>query len=960
MGELPSLRPCSHKTLPNTGSIYSNSVKLVILNCQSIKNKVTDFREMIESLAPDITLGSESWLTSEHCSEEFFPGNFTVHRRDRADGYGGVFIAHPSSKTLKREIELETDCELVICSMLLKNGKKAFFFSFYRPNDLPNHIDELTRALKLVHLQNKDPIIVIGGDFNFPGINWDNYAHMPSKPYPASSRNFLDLLGDFSLEQLNRSPTRGDSILELLITNRPESVLNIGTDLGIGDHGKLVVSDFLLSHKACSSEKRTVLQFNKADWTGFKNYITSKLSENILVLSRPMVDEKWQHLKTAIAQGIDIFVPKKQFITVNEPLWYTTEIRRIRRQQRVVRNRLRNETNPKLKAKFAKSRAELKKLLGKTHAEFKSTTLETSLKSNPKFFWKYVKSLRKNNNSPVNALINNNKQAGICEMETANLLNLQFQSVFTVEDENMTAEIPMLTNQLMPKILVGCDGVRNLLLSLDSNKSPGPDKIAPRVLKELANEISPFLTDLFQQSLESGAVPREWKDACICPIFKSGSELDPANYRPVSLTSIVCKVLEHIIYTDVMQHLNSHALITDTQHGFRRGRSCETQLALFVHDIQSKLDSGKEVDAVFIDFAKAFDTVPHLRLLKKLKTFGIHDQVLLWIKSFLSNRRQKVVINGQESGWVDVQSGVPQGSVLGPLLFLLFVNDLPNILLCNSKFFADDSSLYDEVRFEEPFRLQRDLDTLSVWCKTWQLKLNEEKCLVMRFSRKRMKTVPDYHLEGTPLKVVSSIKYLGIIITDDMRWNTQIEKITGMANQRLRFVQRIFRNCPQKVKETGYFSLVRPLVEYCSTIWNPYRVGQVQEIEMVQRRAARFVMSNYRRDQSVTVMIKSLQWDSLRSRREAHCMGLFDKFVTLANSHLVEGIFRRNLRGGRHCHSNSLMEIHARSDPYYWSYFLHAIRRWNSLPKDSLKLQEIQFGNEGIGVPPNMGVPLAC
>lgn len=948
------LNPQNQKIVPNTGSPYINSLKLVVLNCQSIKNKAIPFREMVESLAPDIIFGSESWLTPEHCSEEFFPGNLTVHRKDRADGYGGVFIAHPSNLTLKREIELETDCELVICSILLKNGKKAFLFSFYRPNDQPNHIDEFIRALKLVHFQNKDPIIVIGGDFNFSGINWDNYVHMPSMPYPASSQKFLDLLGEFSLEQLNRFPTRGDSILELLITNKPESVLNIRTDSGIGDHGQLVVSDFSLSYKAGSSEKRTVLQFNKADWTGFKNYIIPKFSENIFSQSLPSVDEKWQHFKTTIAQGIDIFVPKKQFSTANEPLWYTTEIRRIRRQQRVVRNRLRNETNPKLKEKFTELRAELKKLLAKTHADFKNTTLETSLKSNPKFFWKYVKSLRKNNNSPVNTLINNNKQVGVCEIETANLLNLQFQSVFTVEDENLPAEIPMLTDKLMPKILVSCDGVRNLLLSLDSNKSPGPDKITPRVLKELSNEISPFLTDLFQQSLESGTVPREWKDASICPIFKSGSELDPANYRPVSLTSVVCKVLEHIIYTNVMQHLNSQALITDTQHGFRRGRSCETQLALFAHDIQSKLDSGKEVDAVFIDFAKAFDTVPHLRLLKKLKTFGIHDQTLLWIKSFLSNRRQKVVINGKDSDWVDVQSGVPQGSVLGPLLFLLFVNDLPNILSCNSKFFADDSSLYDEVRVEEPFRLQRDLDILSKWCRTWQLKLNEKKCLVMRFSRKRTKTVPDYHLEGIPLKVVSSIKYLGITITDDMRWSTHIDKITGMANQRLRFVQRIFRNCPQKVKETGYLSLVRPLVEYCSTIWNPYRVGQVQEIEMVQRRAARFVMGNYKRDQSVTQMIQGLQWDSLRSRREAQCMGLFGKFVTSENFNLVEEIFKRNHRGGRHCHSNPLMEIHARSDPYYWSYFLHAIRRWNSLPKDSLKLQEIQFGNEGIGVHSSM------
>jgi hypothetical protein len=945
MGEFPILQPRNHQT---------DGLKIITLNFQSLKNKTIKFREIVESEAPDIIFGSESWLTSEHSTAEYFPSNLTVYRRDREDGYGGVFIAHSCTINSTRETELETDCELVVCSMNLKNGRKLFLFSFYRPNDLSKHTDEFIRSIQLVHLRNKDPIIVIGGDFNLPGINWDDYVHMPSTPYPLSSQKFLDMLAEFSLEQLNKLPTRGNSILELLITNRPESVLSITTDTGIGDHGKLVVSNFSFLPKVTQSLKRPVLQYNKADWHGFKNYVIENLAQNVTTNSFITVDDKWEHFRNTLAKGLDIFIPKKLVGASNEPLWYTTEIRRIIRQQRTLRNKLRNGANTKAKAKFKKLRSELKKLLSKTHNDFKHTTLGTSLKSNPKFFWKYVKSLRKNSNNPVNILINSNKQAGICEATTADILNSQFQSVFTVEDENSTTVIPMLTDKIMPKISVSREGVRNLLLSLDDKKSAGPDKLSPRVLKELSGEITPFLTNLFQQSLDCGTVPREWKDACICPIFKSGSELDPANYRPVSLTSVICKILEHIIYTSVVEHLNSQALITDTQHGFRKGRSCETQLALFVHDIQSKLDTGKEVDAVFIDFAKAFDTVPHNRLLQKLKTFGINEQVLLWIRSFLAARRQKVVLDGKESGWVDVKSGVPQGSVLGPLLFLLFVNDLPGHLSCNSKLFADDSTLYDEVRVEDPFRLQRDLNKLSEWCRTWQLKLNKKKCLVMRISRKRAKTVPNYNLDGVHLQVVSSTKYLGITITEDMRWTSHITKTTGLANQRLRFVQRIFRNCPQNVKEVGYLSLVRPLLEYCGSIWNPYRQGQKNDVEMVQRRAARFVTGKYQRDESVTEIIKILQWETLQSRREAQCMSLLEKFTLHGNFNLVEGIFKQNHRRGRKCHSNPLVELRAHSDPYYWSFFPHAIRRWNSLPKDSLKLQEIQFNND-VGAHPQCG-----
>jgi len=356
--------------------------------------------------------------------------------------------------------------------------------------------------------------------------------------------------------------------------------------------------------------------------------------------------------------------------------------------------------------------------------------------------------------------------------------------------------------------------------------------------------LSPFLSKLFQQSVDFGELPLDWKVANVCPIYKSGCHKDPANYRPVSVTSIVSKTLEHIIYSNIMAHLNKESLITDTQHGFRQGRSCETQLAMFVHEIQSTLDKGKEIDAIFLDFAKAFDTVPHQRLLLKLKSFGINENIVSWIAAFLSGRQQRVVVDGAFSTWVDVTSGVPQGSVLGPLLFLIFINDLPRALSCSLKLFADDSAMYSEVERDEgsfSATLQSDLKALDVWCKTWQLKLNKSKCYVMRISRRRVRTVPTYSLDGVPLTVVNSVKYLGIHITHDLRWNEHICKIVGLASQRLRFVQRIFRNCPEIVKETGYVALVRPLLEYCAPVWSPHVATQIDTIEMVQRRAARFV-----------------------------------------------------------------------------------------------------------------------
>ena len=304
--------------------------------------------------------------------------------------------------------------------------------------------------------------------------------------------------------------------------------------------------------------------------------------------------------------------------------------------------------------------------------------------------------------------------------EKANILNSQFQSVFTKEtpltdDHKKSQQCPDI-----PDILFTPPGVQKLLEGLNPNKACGPDGILPRVLKELAPAIAPILTDLFNRSYQTGVVPQDWRDANVAAIYKKGKKTLAANYRPISLTCICCKLFEHVMTRHIMKHTETHNILYALQHGFRGMLSCETQLVEFIHDL------------LVMDFSKAFDKVGHERLLEKISNYGITGKTQKWIRHFLSGRRQRVVLDGEHSDQVAVTSGVPQGSVLGPCLFLLYINDLADELESVVRLFADDTIAYLTINSQaDAGRLQRDLDRLARWEVLWQMEFHpiNAKCL---------------------------------------------------------------------------------------------------------------------------------------------------------------------------------------------------------------------------------------
>jgi hypothetical protein len=371
-------------------------------------------------------------------------------------------------------------------------------------------------------------------------------------------------------------------------------------------------------------------------------------------------------------------------------------------------------------------------------------------------------------------------------VDKANLLNSFFHSVFTTHDMTppSTDNTPTATSIThLPRIQLTVDGVMKTLQSLDPKKASGPDEIPGMVLKNTAQAIAPSLCRLFNLSLGLGTVPTRWKCANVTPVHKRDDASIVANYRPISLLSIISKTLERCVFDHCYHHLSPH--LYHLQHGFQKRKSTVTQLITVYHDIVEDIASGHEVDVIHLDLSKAFDKVSHHLLLSKLQSYGISGSLLKWFKSYLCDRQQRVVLDGVYSDWLPVLSGVPQGSILGPLLFLVYVNDMPNYVQGDSKLalFADDSKLYKVIK-SEPCKesFQDDIDRIHRWSIDSKMSFNASKCKVLNMSKKRSKTT-DYqcHLGNQVLHNAAHTKDLGVTVSSDLTWNKHIDDMCAKA-----------------------------------------------------------------------------------------------------------------------------------------------------------------------------------
>ena len=451
----------------------------------------------------------------------------------------------------------------------------------------------------------------------------------------------------------------------------------------------------------------------------------------------------------------------------------------------------------------------------------------------------------------------------ITDLDKATMFNDYFYSTFNFAPELPLPPINYQEDVELSHIILSVNEVGEQLRLINTAKAIGPDGLPSDVLKTCYKELTPSLTNIFNQSLSEGLVPQAWKCANIVPIFKKGNSNVVSNYRPVSLLPIISKILEKLVHNNIITNLIPK--ITLKQHGFMPTKSTVTQLLATFMDVNTNLDAGRRSDVIYFDLAKAFDSVPHNLLKHKLKTFGFNGSLLMWMTNYLENRKQRVVINGKHSDWSLVQSGVPQGATLGPLKFLLYVNDMPDSLSLgtNCGIFADDTKIFRNIITNHDIQLlQKDIDSLFNWSLDWGLNFNTNKCMVLSIKRSHNRANldlndPHYLMNKIELKTTDDIQDLGITVNNKFTWSNHINTMTRKAHARTWLCMRALGfHAYYKAKRTCFITMVRSILEYGAPIWSPTLKYLIVSIESIQRRATNYILKNPKRPSPLHVNYK--------------------------------------------------------------------------------------------------------
>ncbi len=557
----------------------------------------------------------------------------------------------------------------------------------------------------------------------------------------------------------------------------------------------------------------------------------------------------WSRFKNILFFHMHSRIPTITISDKDQPPWFDSETYQLCLKKEKLRDRFNGTGLAEDYKNFSDCRSEFKNLCHEKMVSNFNDEDDPALIS--KKFWSHVKSTSKSTRIP--STVNYCGRFRNNPHDQAEIFNEYFQEQFS-EASNYNVDIDY-SNDMVNDIDFSTSRIRKILKDVNVNKSAGPDGIHGKVLKNCREGIVYPLSVIFRISYNIGQIPAEWKLANVVPVHKKGPKTAVENYRPISLTSLVMKVFEKIVRDELLAKCRDK--LNHNQHGFLPQRSCTTQMVDYIDSLSTSINDNIRTDVVYFDFAKAFDSVNHDIILMKLKhEYEVDGTLLKFIADYLKDRKQHVVIGGAQSGLINVRSGVPQGSILGPLFFVLFINDMSECIQEGTSIalYADDTKMWRKIiNWSDHEILQRDIDALHSWAQRNKMKFHSKKCKVLSVSNKATegnvwsKVLPlqtfDYTLNGVELEFVRSEKDLGIVVTSDLCWEEYILALCTKASSRLGLMKRTLRFIKdRKQKRAFYLALIRSLFEHGSIIWCPTTAVMIDKVETIQRRAVKWIL----------------------------------------------------------------------------------------------------------------------
>lgn len=916
--------------------------------------------------APAIVAITESWLKPYHDDNKVSMDGYNMFRSDRKNRErGGVLLyLKETIPVIAHEIFDDDICQAVCCFC---HPLDLLIFCAYKPCDASfSSFTGLLNFFETCMNQTEDLYkysIIIVGDFNFPEL-W-NVRNENIEAKSQSEKKFVSFLDKYFLHQYVDVSTRDEgschNILDLVITNNDRLVLDNKSEKTILSDHKIV--DILLSpNQFKSSQEKSMpqelcltgfqsLDLYKADFTSI-NHDLSSIDWNTL-FNESSLEEFPKILYDTVLECCKKYTPSKELnvdkmFKVGNNRSYRILIRKLKKLQvrlKCIESKVPSSPKAvKIKIEITSIKEQIK-INTNQQLDKREKKAIAKIRSNPKHFYAYVKKLYKSKQS-IAQLLDDNGELQTDPKHIADILQDQFVSSFS-DPNNSNKVIPLPHSSSMDAIFSNFTlTAENIILAIDeintSSACPNFSIPAP-VIKNCKTELATPLLIMWQNSLNCGKVPSYYKKQTIAPVFKKGSRVTRGNYRPISLTAHEIKIFERVLRNKIVTHLESNSLISCSQHGFRKGKSCLSQLLKHYDNILTNLLANEETDTIFLDFAKAFDKVDHQILLQKLKNIGILGNVFTWISNFLMDREQTVAVGGALSYIAKVISGVPQGTVLGPILFVIFANDINCVEHSVIGCFADDTRISKSISIShDSSLLQQDLENVISWANRNNMVMHDDKFVFVNFNirshRFTLGHLPfyndnlHYNVGENELGPETSVKDLGITFTSNLSWSSHVSNITASAKKKAGWVLSSFKDRSRNVMLTLYKSLIRSLLEYSCPLWNGLNLEEVEKIEAVQRNITNKIIvpahvDNYWKRLSYFNLM------SLQRRRERYLIIMMWKITNSKISNDLNISFYSSYRNGICANVPPLQAANSRAQSLYDSSFaVKGPQLWNLVP----------------------------